>query len=915
MTGNSRLRSGPLPGRDQMRTIAPSVHIPAVAADVPDRPRLVELFEDSVADSPLVLVMASEGMGKTTAAAQWGRQHAKHSVVWVDAGEAGTNGWDFFTHLVEELLAAGELTAAENGLGGVQAPRPLTRMGISLARQLQHDGAAPVVVVDRADQLSQESLALVGVLARREPLRVILLATRLDQDFVIDVQAEFQAPIIGDSALQLSEAEVHTALELAGLRVDGLWSLPDITSPMMLRSLVLHARQQGENTISEHAVQGLRHQLTLRSVRRRLAEDATHDETGAVLRLVLAPVVDESLTASLLGTGVQAARGVLKSLHEFGVGEFSPDGSFRFDAVLDAGLRELALERTGPEDLRRSYAAIAEWYAQHGKPRDALHFAEQAFDWRLIAEVTLRHFDELYHGSLPELQRALDRVPLDQIRAAPYLGWFRLQLLADRSETTLATLTAVGDQLLSVLDPEAEGLTGLLNDVFIYGYYRVRGDFGKADELISDLLPRLEGLAAGTFPGGIPHEQHFIVDAVQNWAGRAIRQHAASTKLFLGHHDLALGLIEPVVQSLSDESGHFHWRSLYSAGLKALIHASSGNIAAAEAVLRWLESSELPPAWDESYFGAPACIASAYVSMSQQLPQTAAADLDRVKQFQGSTELWAFILDIRARIALYFKESGMATYIDVELASRASRPPTSNYMQVQLLARAAAVAMEAGVLPAAETFLDRARDLDYPMRPGVSIERVAAVLAIFNEDWFAARELARDILARGSTTLREELSMRICLVQAELGLVTERHPVADRQTVGRAFLAAMALANEAGSPYDVLLIPANKLRPLLQEYAPHRRDLLAEMQRKSAHRSDFGERQDDPLTAAEGRVLAELSHTSVRSTIADRLQLSENTVKTHLSTIYRKLAVRSRAEALERAYGSGWISRQDEGRH
>jgi LuxR family transcriptional regulator, maltose regulon positive regulatory protein len=56
----------------------------------------------------------------------------------------------------------------------------------------------------------------------------------------------------------------------------------------------------------------------------------------------------------------------------------------------------------------------------------------------------------------------------------------------------------------------------------------------------------------------------------------------------------------------------------------------------------------------------------------------------------------------------------------------------------------------------------------------------------------------------------------------------------------------------------------------------------------------------EPLTAAEERVL-QLLPTSTYLQIADTLYISRNTVKTHLRSIYQKLGVTSRSEALERA--------------
>jgi ATP/maltotriose-dependent transcriptional regulator MalT len=56
----------------------------------------------------------------------------------------------------------------------------------------------------------------------------------------------------------------------------------------------------------------------------------------------------------------------------------------------------------------------------------------------------------------------------------------------------------------------------------------------------------------------------------------------------------------------------------------------------------------------------------------------------------------------------------------------------------------------------------------------------------------------------------------------------------------------------------------------------------------------------EPLTAVELRVL-KLLPTSTYPQIAAALYVSRGTVKTHLQSVYHKLGVASRAEAIERA--------------
>jgi DNA-binding NarL/FixJ family response regulator len=64
----------------------------------------------------------------------------------------------------------------------------------------------------------------------------------------------------------------------------------------------------------------------------------------------------------------------------------------------------------------------------------------------------------------------------------------------------------------------------------------------------------------------------------------------------------------------------------------------------------------------------------------------------------------------------------------------------------------------------------------------------------------------------------------------------------------------------------------------------------------------------DALTSREIDVLREVANGNTNAEIAERLHISEATVKTHLIHIYGKLAVSDRAAAVARAYERGFLS-------
>ena len=66
--------------------------------------------------------------------------------------------------------------------------------------------------------------------------------------------------------------------------------------------------------------------------------------------------------------------------------------------------------------------------------------------------------------------------------------------------------------------------------------------------------------------------------------------------------------------------------------------------------------------------------------------------------------------------------------------------------------------------------------------------------------------------------------------------------------------------------------------------------------------------QGPPLSDREREVLEEVASGATNREIAERLFLSPHTVKEHTSSLYRKLSVRNRAEAVQKAQRLGLLS-------
>ncbi len=70
---------------------------------------------------------------------------------------------------------------------------------------------------------------------------------------------------------------------------------------------------------------------------------------------------------------------------------------------------------------------------------------------------------------------------------------------------------------------------------------------------------------------------------------------------------------------------------------------------------------------------------------------------------------------------------------------------------------------------------------------------------------------------------------------------------------------------------------------------------------------DEAEQVVDPLTERERQVLQLTAQGLANKQIASSLEISENTVKFHLSSLYAKLGVTSRTEAVRAGARRGWV--------
>jgi len=183
--------------------------------------------------------------------------------------------------------------------------------------------------------------------------------------------------------------------------------------------------------------------------------------------------------------------------------------------------------------------------------------------------------------------------------------------------------------------------------------------------------------------------------------------------------------------------------------------------------------------------------------------------------------------------------------------------------------------------------------------PAVRRGLLLARIALAAGDHHAARDQLRALLP-GELTQRRALVRQILLAATAI----ER---GDPMTAG-AVAGVLQAARDQGF-LNTVVTTAPQVTSYLVEHGPQLRpdpftgQLVAAALQVRALELDGaspGRSLAEPLTAAELRIL-KLLPTSTYLQIADTLYISRNTVKVHLRSVYQKLGVASRAQALERA--------------
>jgi LuxR family maltose regulon positive regulatory protein len=539
---------------------------------------------------------------------------------------------------------------------------------------------------------------------------------------------------------------------------------------------------------------------------------------------------------------------------------------YRMHRLFGELLRVHARRELGDE-LRELHRRAARWYDAAGEPADALRHAAAGADWELTAELAATHWLELSARSGAQSLRAtLALLPPERREADPRIAAVLACLEFEAGETREA------ERHLARAASDVDWPRHL--DTLAIARLRAAPD--RAHELAGALFDDSGGRDrwGRELRHAIAHRELGVAGL---WTASRATDHLGEAVALGRAHDfegLALSALGHLALAQALRAGPAAARELareaLECGRSGTADAAPGHLAAGVVALleRRLDDAEafLAGARDALSGGENACLAATLELVAAELdaargdPDSALRRVDALSLREASGPLRALAAALRARVLAEQLGDGAGARAAL---SRAPRDAAT----AELAVAAARVHLAGGDPASALPVLERARGAE----PLLAVTRVEAAML-----------------------------QAVALEQLH-----------DPSAADAALEDALLLADASGHR-GVFLAAGRMVEPLLRRRIRHGtacRGLVCEL----LHATQPPVRASAPLLQAlsvrEQMILRYLPTPLSNREIASELFVTTNTVKTHLRSIYRKLGVAGRREAVERARALRLVAR------
>ncbi len=858
-----------------------NAHVPRLSSRHWSRSNLVGALVDG---PPLVVVRAPAGSGKTSLLVEFAQALSSGedcALAWV-IGPMGTNSQmvapdEFWSRVCAALRIGNDETGQHEDPeqafldylatheGKIQliiddcsfVPRESVE---TLLRLLQAHGSFSLAVASRGP-------------TRFESSRASLLADMIRVDvenlrFTPDEQTEFLKAHVGGLA-DTTAAAVHQLTRgdatLTRLALEYLLVHEDVEDRQSIDSLARHLEESDAVDLDLA-----------------LADDKL---SKPILLLALSDGVTEEIAAELLGD--RSVRATLDALEKLGLGTWSaePDRSARFEyaEAVKLALRERAFELLTQTQISAACSKIIELETRAGDPISALAAAVACRAWSAAEDIAVRYAAEIHSAPCERLMAIMRSTPSTLGASFPILGSLQASVFSQIDGAGFGSheihfRPESSRRGHSRITPERDAL--VYTAAGVAARKRLRGPaalepVARSTELF-DSVPHLAAvLPAGTL-------------ALAKTAN-------ASTLLSVGEWEEARRAL-PIGYDADTKTVRD-----YLSATTAAVLALTGDMREAEN----LAASIATPQAANTLLSEATEFMLGVFSVQQLLEsfkvQEAQAALSTLRANALCTEYWGLIAFLQAEVDLLAGEacrgltrltSAMDDHATEDLAPglKAELDALKHLLETALDARGLRAAVDSqgnrSNIPPAR-LLSQARMAFHAGRYAQALRnlsRVRTSAAATRRHRAEAQALTAAALLRHDCDL--DLEKETKLLVATLSHHGMRLPLALLPADDTAGLVARENGRSRGP---------NGLSELMEQV------LISPLSLVKAQ----------PLTRREQQVLQELAHDLTLIEIGERLFLSENTVRTHVKAIYRKLGASKRKDALAIAASHGLLSDAD----
>jgi LuxR family maltose regulon positive regulatory protein len=852
---------------------------------------------DSGVQHTLTLVSAGPGFGKTITVAAWaGRRRADLVVAWVGLDQMDTTPHAFWSGVLAAIRGSGAVPEdsvlndiAPASVFGVREVDNLLAGLVDLRRPI-------VLVLDDFHLVrNQDVLDSVGGFLERLPdsLRLVLIS-RSDPVLPLHrlrVAGKLLEIRSRDLAFSRSEAAELFALEGVQLRDDQLDTLLTRTEGWAagLR-LVAMSLDPADLDGSVKRVTGSDH-----AIAEYLVGEVMNRLAPAERDFLLRTSVVDRLCADLADaiTGRSDGQQVLENLQATNAFVSSLDGGdiwFTYHPLLRDLLRHrLMLEQR--DAVPGIYRRVAGWMFGHDEPIESIRYSTKAQDWDRAGRTLMSCIPRILSVQAPALASALE--PMAR-RANVNPGLFELIAasayhLQRRDYAAMARDTVEAREYLDQAPADLRPSAAVVLNLFELAVARMGGASGTIVELCENLLETFDRASRSE----IPLARHFRSIATTN---------LGVGKLWTDDADEAERLLAEAERQLADLG--MDLTLLNVVAYQALLDAMVGRCRRADRRTRTALETVDRRGWGSETQGMALHLALGLVLATRGHAEPASRAVARGLAVTSGTEtdravrLGLAIASVEA--AVLRRDVAAALEADMRVQAGIARTPVTPIRMRRWADVAGAAALVTAGRPAEA--IDRLGELAPDRGFSAAWQRVWLARALLDTG-----SLHRiDAILRPMTEPGWQYREPVVFARLLLGVLAERQ---HRDGVALAELtAAVDLAQAEGIRRPFLLL-GDRLAGMLRRYqvldGAHPTFVSALIGDGPEAPAEDGRLEH--LTERELIVLKYLPTMLKAGEIAADLFVSVNTVKAHLRSMYRKLGVSNRREAVERARALGLL--------